>query len=89
MDAVQNAAQSVVHAKKRDIFVVQHAMVDCITVAQTLKNSCPCSIIRWYMSGGWLINGSILWIGSSSRVCVGGYVVVGGWFGQAAGMIVS
>ena len=89
MDAVQNAAQSVVHAKKRDIFVVQHAMVDCITVAQTLKNSCPCSIIRWYMSGGWLINGSILWIGSSSRVCVGGYVVVDVWFGQAAGMIVS
>jgi hypothetical protein len=41
------------------------------------------------MSGGWLINGSVLWIGSSSRVCVGGYVVVGGWFGQAAGMIVG
>lgn len=43
---VKNATQNVAHAKKRDIFVVQHAMVDCITVAQTLKNSCPCSIIR-------------------------------------------
>ena len=66
MDAVENATQNVAHAKKRDVFVVQLAMVDCITVAQTLKNSCPCSIIRWYMRGGsscrddcWLINGSV------------------------------
>ena len=41
------------------------------------------------MSGGWLINGNVLWIGSSSRDCVGGYVVVGGCFGQVAGMIVG
>ena len=36
-----------------------------------------------------LINGSVLWIEYSSRVCVGGYVVVGGCFGQVAGMIVG
>ena len=88
MDVADHATQNIACARKRDVFVVQlgHGR---ITVAQTLKNSCPCSIIRWYMSGGWLINGSVLWIGSSSRVCVGGYVVVGGWFGQAAGMIVG
>jgi hypothetical protein len=39
------------------------------------------------MSGGGLINGSVVWVGSSSRNCVGGYVVVGGWFGQVVGMI--
>ncbi len=33
--------------KKRDFFVVQLAMVECITVAQTMKNSCPRSISRW------------------------------------------
>ena len=30
------------------------------------------------MSGGWLINGSVGWVGSIGRDCVGGYVVVGG-----------
>ncbi len=33
--------------KKWDFFVVQLAMVECITVAQTMKNSFPCSISRW------------------------------------------
>ncbi len=37
---------------------------------------------------GWLINGSVGWVGvgSSCRDCVGGYVVVGGWFGLVVGI---
>jgi len=72
VDAVENATQNVVHAKKRDVFVVQLAMVDCITVTQTLKNSCPCSIIRWYMSGGWLITNVSRSPGFESFLCIYG-----------------
>ena len=38
------------------------------------------------MSGGWLINGSVGWVGSSGMDCVGGYVVVGGWFSLVVGI---
>ena len=45
VDAAERATQNLAHAKKMDVFVVQLAMVDCITVAQTMKHSCACSII--------------------------------------------
>ena len=47
MDVPDYATQNVAHANKRDVFVVQLAMVEFITVGQTMKNSWPCSIIRW------------------------------------------
>ncbi len=79
MDVADHATQNIACARKRDVFVVQLAMVACITVTQTMKNSCPCSIIRLQMSDGGLINDSCWWIGSSGGYCVGGYLVVDGW----------
>jgi hypothetical protein len=38
------------------------------------------------MSGGWLIDGSVEWVWSICRDCVGGYVTVGGWFGLVVGI---
>jgi len=40
--------------------------------SQTLKNSCPCSIIRWYMSGGWLIMNVSRSPGFESFLCIYG-----------------
>ncbi len=80
MDAAYHMTPNIVHAKKRDVFVVLPVMLECIIVAQTMNNSFLCSIIVWLICWHGLYDGSGWWVGLLVGIVLEDmWWLVGGW----------